>query len=340
MTLVACLTALDSPILLGDFLVSDKQQTGDFDIAKRKIRRLGSTIGIGWAGNQVGVDTVVSELQRNLDHGAGKQELEAALLRIDPNDMPGALTLVGWVVDGEADAFHWQSTYPGTVNWGGPWYIGSGGALMDYLLPNGIETLPGDEGRDPRLSALEVAAHLTGSETIYREHPELKIGPGFEVMWWNGAEFEYIGPVQYFATQYTYDADGNLLELRMLGRHFRYFARDELSVIIPYEGGKAKEAYIFTPIGQPVPGKTDRAARDSLMKELRDSTGWPLGPDTEFYGVRFDLVATGYKNRSFVSAFPRGFKTKHIEIIESGNGLFVDLSGAAMRWMFETMEKA
>lgn len=339
MTLVACLTSINSPILLGDLLVSDRRQTEDLSYARKKIRRLGSTVAIGWAGNQVGADTVVAELEQKLNEGADKQDVENALLAIGPRDSPGVLNLVGWVVDGEADAFLWQSSCPDMVHWGGPWYIGSGSDLMNHLLPKGIETLPGDEDRDPRLSALEVATHLMADETLYGKYTEFKIGGAYEVMWWNGTAFEYIEPVHYFAAQYTYDANGNVLNFGMLGRHFKYFTRDELTVVIRYEG-ELREGYICTPIGQPVPGKTDRAACRALIEELKDSKGWLLGPDTEFYGILFDLEAPGYKRKGPVSALPRGFKNSGIEVIESETTIELDLSSDAVRRMFETMEKA
>jgi len=333
MTLVGCLTALDVPILLGDFLVSDED--GSPVGGRKKIRRITSNVAVGYAGALISAETALAWLGEHLSGQAKKHEVEEALLGIDPTDCPRPVTLVGWVVDDGANAFHWQSTNPEMVNWGGPWYIGSGGELLDHQVRHGFVGEEGAEGDDPRTSALELITQLMADEALDRVLRQLAIGHAYEVMWWNNDTFEYIDNIHYIAMRTSYDAEGKVVGTAVVDRHFKYLTRDELSVILKREG-EGLHIYIHTPLGLRTPGKTDEAACRALAKELESKT-W-LDVPADFYGLIFDIEAPGYAGGSPISVIPRDSESKLVKIEETREATGIAIADAALRWMFEQLQ--
>ena len=95
-TLIAAFREEQTPILLGDFLVTSN---GDEAGTRKKICRISPNLAVGWAGSLIAATTVISEMRRRFDGARlSHRELHNFLVTYDEGNLKGLarVNLIGW----------------------------------------------------------------------------------------------------------------------------------------------------------------------------------------------------------------------------------------------------
>lgn len=318
-------------MLLGDFLIT--QQDGQTSLRK-KIRRIGPNIAIGWTGNLFAAETALEHLGRTLGENSTRDEVEAALLGVDVSSMPGTVTLVGWVVDDGPTAFHWQSSYPTGVNVGDPWYVGSGGQLLETIRgPSGYSAV---KGEDPRLHALDVATALMSDEARGKSLRRLQVGHAYELISWNEGRFDYIDDILYLTVRVEYDESGGVSAVKQLEPMFKYFTCNELSLVGIFENDEVS-LHLVTPVGLREAGVNDLPTARALLNELV-ADDWAASSST-FYGVALDLRIPGYMGPIIPLVLRNSEQPSPPIITESSQSVEISLPDNLLVEMFKAIQR-
>jgi hypothetical protein len=145
-TLIAAFRQQETPVLVGDFLVT---ANGAERGSRKKICRIAENFAIGWTGNLVVAEKVVSELRNSL---AGTKVSVAdveGLLTVKAPDSFGALHvhLIGWILGPPDGCFLWNSQWPQQLFEAPYHYDGTGGpSFIKQAGEGGGGSLPGVAG--------------------------------------------------------------------------------------------------------------------------------------------------------------------------------------------------
>jgi hypothetical protein len=206
MTLVAAWKEHNTPYLIGDVLVSTREDfdfTGDhfpvptrddlIDILPRKrgvrivgawqkIYKVSNSFAIGWAGNRAAATSVVRALFVKFEaRSPFLQDVRNFLIKYaDPGHEP--CLLVGWIVeDGATYCFRWRSDASQRFELGEEFLEGSGNEhLREILRPTG------ETGKEPVVnSALGKLANLLGHEVLYGTNLENAFGGWYQLIYYD-----------------------------------------------------------------------------------------------------------------------------------------------------------
>jgi hypothetical protein len=211
MTLVAAYRELGTPVIVGDFLLSD--ETPETGLTK-KIHRLQPNLAVGWTGSFVAAGIVLRSLYRRCLQRPllVKRDLED-FLQSFPVKVLGklAVTLVGWIVDDKGEhCFLWRSDWPQDVFYADHQFVGSGEAVFERLAGRGSDAnAPGPKDVATRL-ILSVSV-LLNDEIGERKNRANRFGHAYEVLIFDGGEFRYLDDVLFVFVDVELDVDGRYI---------------------------------------------------------------------------------------------------------------------------------
>jgi hypothetical protein len=207
MTLVAAYRERDVPVLIGDLLITG----GEPGEARKKIHRLRPTLAVGYAGSLVAATRILSDLNARLSGFPSRSEFEAALrtTTVLPAGAQNELQLTGWLIDGAAHCFFWDSERPMVIEYHDESLIGTGQKrFADFI----VREWPENASLEVEKLVLEKMCALMSDESLgllkNRSH---HFGLAYEALLFGGERFEYIDDVAYVATEFAFSSAGKYL---------------------------------------------------------------------------------------------------------------------------------
>jgi hypothetical protein len=283
LTLVAAYRSAGVPVLLGDFLISRRDDRGR---GKKKISRIRRNLVVGWTGNLLQAENVLGLLFEDIGDKPTKESIEAWFSQLEVERPPEPnLKLAGWISeDGGEFGFHWDAGV-GQVTWGEEWFIGSGGRAFEASFTGYRSPLDPEIGPQVK-AALEtligVLTQLNCTDRIAQEGQAEGIGGGYEALYWSAENraFEYLGDALYFIVVSRLDAQGVLKsEPELLGDSLTtYRARiaGEYSVLT-FSEGEGHDIWVMTAAGQP-------CSRNEIHRWLQSELAQPMDLHADYYG--------------------------------------------------------
>jgi hypothetical protein len=176
---------------------------------RRKTLVVSDRLAVVWAGSQELAERVLDRLYESRAEISDRSELEHFLTSSSFEGHPGAgLKLAGW--SGPDHAFHWDSTSPGHVTWGDPWFFGSGGQAADDATQV-ARSSPTDD-LSPVVLALDATSRLMVDEIRGHRHVRRDgFGWAYDLVHWTGTRFETVSDVMYEVLTVTFSPTGALL---------------------------------------------------------------------------------------------------------------------------------
>jgi hypothetical protein len=247
MTLIAAYQEYDTPLLVGDVLITTP--FGD-EYHTKKIHKISPNFVIGWTGYR---DNAMQILPKIYKKFGGKRvqisEIEEYLLNYDVSRFIGKdewedkLILSGWVINDEKYCFKWsdlfnhsgltQLAYPsikeGTIN-------GSGAKFFKNLLKekptiNILAPEMSDYAKAVFQSLKEVGALINGEyladDTSWRN----RFGFGYEILAYDGKEFKYVDTITTITVNVLLDDNANITHQNIAPNFFKYKNLGNLSLI-------------------------------------------------------------------------------------------------------------
>jgi len=243
-TLIAAFRQQETPVLVGDFLVT---ANGAERGSRKKICRIAENFAIGWTGNLVVAEKVVSELRNSL---AGTKVSVAdveGLLTVKAPDSFGALHvhLIGWILGPPDVCFLWNSQWPQQLFEAPYHYDGTGGpSFIKQAGEGGGGSLPGVAG--VRIVLYPVTL-LMMNEITSRTNRAQGFGYGYEILYGVESKFEYLDDLTWIFAQARFSAAGKHLATQGVIRFYSYRALGELSVLQLHEDAGMKRDVIEPP---------------------------------------------------------------------------------------------
>lgn len=291
MTVIGAFRSHGVPALLGDFLIT---AGGAAVGTKRKLTRLRGTCVVGWSGGLLTADRAVAHLNDVLGERPDRAEVEAALVGVEAvvRELPGIVSLVGWVGAPDPEAFLWRSSDPDNVHWGGPWYDGSGADVLFRLAgPEGLHApAEGDNAPAPNpiQGLLHLASNLMSDEVLGQGLRAIGVGHAYEMLVWTGEAFEFVDDIVYCTIQVDFADDGTVKAMQLLEPAFKYSVHDDVAIVARFRpSDNATEVHIMTCVGLP-----DSGVAEAVLSEL--GTVWTASIAASHYGVFLDLRADNY----------------------------------------------
>src|ERR1044071_1598949 len=107
MTLVSAFKNRGIPLLIGDFLLTDRHRRASG--LSKKVHLMGPNVAIGWAGSLITAVPVLRDLYAlTKDNFLTRRELENFLTEYPRHELRGEAHLIGWVIDGKSQCFLWN----------------------------------------------------------------------------------------------------------------------------------------------------------------------------------------------------------------------------------------
>jgi hypothetical protein len=201
MTLVAAFKNRGVPLLLGDFLLTDKHRRASG--LRKKIHLLSSNLAVGWTGAFVTAKTVLTDLHQEFrESRLTHKDVEYFLSHYPHSELgSGAAHLVGWVVDDKPRCFLWNSESPERLHYDDNIADGTGEETFRAILASGGgsgATSPSASKLDAAVRyALFVSSHLMSDEVLEKRNQRAGFGHAYEILYYNGTEFRYVNKVIY-----------------------------------------------------------------------------------------------------------------------------------------------
>ncbi len=226
MTLIAAYRPNGVLILLGDFLITYK---GITDVSSRKkIHKISSNFVIGWTGRLNDASLILRNLfERFEDKIVTLQEVESFLtsLKIDEKYQK-ELILIGWVVEKNLPVcFLWDISVSAKIYYASRHVAGSGGQRFLNLLTQANYWRGTPEGNNTEkaiYAALSEITELYRDETFERMNQQAGFGHGYELLYFNGQEFQYVENIAFSGVKVYWDSVNNTEELSSFPIWYRY----------------------------------------------------------------------------------------------------------------------
>ena len=259
MTLVARFEVSNSPVLLGDLLISGSERPGADplkiptidDIAeiypedwewhrpnglKQKIAIISDRLAVGWAGKEISATVAINKLREHvLTHGDEldkiREFVESPVFEEENRTLPFSLT--GYAFnDHESLVFAFGCENVDIENFGRVSLMGTGASrarkIFDELAsgqfryPNAGEVVPAEVSKSPELVALMLSGHLISSELIDNASLVGLYGGGYEIAYIDSAyKFAKLDGVIYAIWGCYLDGESSRHGLYQLN-HYRY----------------------------------------------------------------------------------------------------------------------
>jgi hypothetical protein len=208
MTLVAAYRPEGVPVLVGDFLISGSGQKSS---TRKKIYKVSSNLVVGWSGPLFVAAPILKALFSDFeDKTVTVVELET-FFKNRPKDELSSLPffIVGWVVTEQPYCFLWNILFPTKLFYEPYHVIGSGSEKFKDLITR--KFMGGSWG--PKKSAIDQAVfsvlskvgELFSDENLERINRSEGFGHGYEVLYFDGKEFNYVENIAYFGLDILLD---------------------------------------------------------------------------------------------------------------------------------------
>lgn len=209
MTLVAAYRPEGVPILIGDFLITGSGH----ESTRKKIYKVGPNFVVGWSGPAFVAASILKALF------AAFEDKVVSLAEVDEffTNRPGdelsdqPFLIVGWVIGEQPYCFLWNILIPTRLFYEPYYVIGSGSQKFQELITT--KSLGGSlETRRTSVdqavfSALTIAAELYSDENLERMNRREGFGHGYELLYFDGKEFNYIENIAFFGMDILWNLD-------------------------------------------------------------------------------------------------------------------------------------
>lgn len=228
MTLIAAYKVHNTPILLGDVLITG----GASETHCKKINKISANFVIGWTGRRINALAVLKDLYKVF---GGKRvsmsEVERFLVEYDTSSFQ--LIMSGWVINEGEHCFVWNSGYNemGVKELvydeeGNGFFNGSGGNFFQSLLNEKLAhgESPGmNNYTKAKMRALSEMCSLTNGEYLAVDRTwRDRFGFSYEALIYNGKEFKYIDDILFFTLDMLIDENRKLRDLKVVSMFYRY----------------------------------------------------------------------------------------------------------------------
>jgi hypothetical protein len=271
-TLVAAYRVAGVPMLVGDFLVTANAAPAGLS---KKIHLVRPNLVVGWTGNQLAADQVLTSLQDRF-HGRSpaKRELEEFLESFPAGELGRrSVTLVGWIVDGEPHCFLWRSDGTREVYYADHFFVGTGADLFERIAGTGSGPEVGPPIWIER--ALYSACYLMADEIGTRENQAAGFGHAYELLSFNGTEFSYVDDVAFLFVDVPFDSAGNYTRPQLHPILYKSHHIADYTIVEIYRmASREMERHFLLPVY-----RVDRAETDAITREIA-SLEYPFTLDT------------------------------------------------------------
>lgn len=254
MTLIAGFRSYGTPVLIGDFLITDGNAVSGL---RKKVLLVSDNFALAWTGHLLAANSVVNSLQSSLDLANVTFKSVKAILTDPATSDLGMLhvSLICWIIDDQGQhCFRWNSKYPKKLFLGETLYDGSGDSFAEALAGTGLRHSSAPNSIDPAEAvkgALYVTTNLMVSEMLGPSTQSRGFGFSYEIILAREHRFEYVDDILYFAVTHDMDRTGKYLGSHFAGSIFKYQSRENYSLINVYDPSRnAHNVHIVRPVGQ------------------------------------------------------------------------------------------
>lgn len=236
MTVIAALELEGVPVLIGDFLVTDKVNAPSLRIParpevvvaplqhrisdlRRKCILVNDRFIVGFSGDVASGRRIISALMRRFSHqkrGPTLQKIDKVLHEFTFNLRGKSAFLVGWTVhDKRPVCFSFEAKLGETVVPVKRSIIGSGAKtfrkyLNDPASRSVMSSAIRSASNKATLTAIAAIGRVVSEEVLSGEHLSEGFGGGAEVAIWNGSQFEFIPKITFLFWNIELDANHNM----------------------------------------------------------------------------------------------------------------------------------
>ncbi|NOT27181.1 MAG: hypothetical protein HOP16_13875 [Acidobacteria bacterium] len=273
MTLVAAFRQKETPILIGDFLITAGATARG---SRKKICRIADNFAIGWTGNLLAATRVISALRGRFRGGRPTAADVERFLTTYPTTDLGDLRvhIIGWILAETDVCFCWNSSWP-TQLFEEPYhYDGSGGPrFMQRAGEDGQRPQIGHA--DPVVAAVCSVGLLMLDEITWRSNQQAGFGYGYEILFARDSAFHYVDGITWAFAQACFSQQGKYMRTDVVPRVCTNRTFGELSVYQIDElnpGHDTLHSDVVTP-----PFDFDRAEVDGLLRRLQGQNAPVVG---------------------------------------------------------------
>ena len=261
MTLIAAFWANDTPVLMGDFMISrDGSSVG----GSKKISMISPNFVIAWTGHQLAAVEVLTDLHVKFSNRrVTLEEVEAYFTGYQAAEKLGQLCvhLVFWIVTDQPRCFLWNSLWPEELFPGDCHFDGSGAKIAERLVGTAgrismpplepIASEPVTE-KSKHLVFCTLIGHIMGKcmedESIWQINHQLGVGIGYECLYLHNGNFRYWDNITYMFAMCIMDQHGKVVRIELGDKNYRYIHTEEHAVLIAHEcAANADSYYIISP---------------------------------------------------------------------------------------------
>src|SRR6185295_2210910 len=209
MTLVAAYRPEGVPILIGDFLITGEAH----ESTRKKIYKIGPNFAVGWSGTAFVAATILKSLFTAFeDRTVSLAEIETFFTNRPEDELSELpLYIVGWVIAEQPHCFLWNILNPKELFYEPYYVIGSGSQkFQDLISSNKMRASPGFKRttvEEAIFSALSTAAELYSDEDLGKMNRREGFGHGYELLCFDGKEFNYIENIAFFGMDILLNLD-------------------------------------------------------------------------------------------------------------------------------------
>lgn len=251
MTAVAAVLVNDTPVLVGDVVLSSpKGERLDYT---GKVYEVGTNVVIGWSGAARVAQPAISRLRREFSRRfVSADELRDALNRLADLRGRATLELTGWIVTaGGPKVIRWATHYEPVTLSDSENAIGDGGDELRKLLAEPEVGAGNTEGYDR--TALKVVTGFIEArfeEMLRPEWPQTW-GAAFDVLVLQESRFRWLPSLTYVGWDLTLDDDDRITDVAQAPVVFKQERIHGCTLLLTKRvGGSRHEAKVSTSIDQ------------------------------------------------------------------------------------------
>jgi hypothetical protein len=340
LTLIAGFRAFGVPILIGDFLLTQRGQPSGLG---KKLRLLRANCAVAWTGRQLAAEYVIRFLDEALAPGqTTRVELEDCLRRCKVAEL-GELSvrIVGWVVDEREHCFRWNSAYSHEVFYDEPIFDGSG----DDAIKTMIERRFVNDPKEPTLvsveravdAALDIAANLISDETFGGANRSQGFGHAYEVLYLEDRAFHYVTDVLYVLLAFSASEHGKLANPTLCRPVYKYQALGELSVVDTLGDHNERLIQLITAVGD---SRSKARARDYARQfEQTAKSERHFGFESSYYCIFVQVVSGPLVGHLLTTVQNKDWPPDQRFIKATRNEFTVQLPATTLDELYSTLRK-
>jgi hypothetical protein len=316
MTLLAAFQNCETPILLGDFLLTSPGQIG----SRKKVHLISPNLVVGWTGNRLSARLVLRDLHAEFaGQNVTRIALENFLTRYPTADLSSLeVRLVGWVVDGEAKCFLWNSLYPTELFYEGSHFDGSGAAAFEMLLNQRsiiVDATAATRTEQAIKFALIKSGKLIAKEIMIDIDAVAGFGFGFEILYFDGKQFRFVDNVLYSAFDVFLNVKTSEISTVFLGGIVKYRSFENYSVIqMSFPVENLTKLFAMTAVFDDMPDLKDR------IPEIDTSKNEKFSLVSDYYCIYYRLFASDGLTTNGVMIYCPSDPGNHVEVVRYADG--------------------